>query len=178
MAVFEPRDYSNDIQYLEKLINQVQTNVYFVVGTLVAILALAIALVSWAVTIVVKNRVEKTINKEIDSIEKKIKSFSADNPQILWNRGVGNLISSSFDEDKNQTTHIYYVIGLKNFKKENLIYLDVYYVLDNIKVPIDDFNIYLKDDGIEVKVIENFNRVGSNLRIHAFVMWSNPYFSV
>lgn len=168
----ESRDYSYEISSLEKLITTIQSNVYFTITIIVALLALAVGLAGWALAILVKSRVDKKVEEELGIIEEKVKILLKENPQILWARGHGILNKQSIIDERGTYEYEYIMVGIQKFKKENLVYFDAHYFLEGKKISIDERNVIITDDGIKVSV-KATGGFHVNIHVYIFVMWSN-----
>lgn len=175
MPEISPRDYTYEIESLKDLISTIQSNVNFTITIVISVLAVSVAIAGIALFMLAQMWVNKRVDDEIHIIEDKMKSFSLKNPQILWARGKGVLISSENIGAERQ--HQYQIIGLTNFSKDEIIYIDAYYIQNGNKIYIDDYNVLIGNDGIKVNInhsiIASFN---PNIDVHIFLMWSNPIF--
>ena len=97
----EPRDFSSEISNLEKLITNIQSNVFFTIGTLIAIIALGIALGGWALKVLARKWVDEKVEQEItkirndyDNLKQELDSVILkkieDNPQFTYISGDVN----------------------------------------------------------------------------------------
>ena len=171
------RDYSYEIQSLKELITTIQTNLYFTIGIIITILGISIALATYGLHQLVKSWLNKRFDLEIKSIEEKMKVFLAENPPLFWANGKGVLISSSTLGGVSPAyTHEYQIIGVKNFSKEDIIYIDAYYIQDGNKIAIDDYNVFITDTGVKVNVIESLGSFKPKIQVNVFLLWSNPKF--
>ncbi len=87
MQTIEMKDYSTEIDSLEKLISNIQTNVFFTLGTLIAVIALSIALGGWALKVLTKHWVEEKVKKELDIIDDRIMQHIRRNYQLKYYHG-------------------------------------------------------------------------------------------
>ncbi len=97
----EPRDFSSEISNLEKLITNIQSNVFFTIGTLIAIIALGIALGGWALKVLARKWVDEKVEQEITKIRNDYEKLKQeldsvilkkieDNPQFTYISGDVN----------------------------------------------------------------------------------------
>lgn len=112
----ESRDYSVEISNLEKLITNIQANVFFTIATLVAIIALGIALGGWALKVLAKHWVEQRVKTEISIIDERVKLLIKDNPNILW--ASGSITPMNNGE--------IIVTGLKDFDSSYILSVEVW----------------------------------------------------
>jgi hypothetical protein len=116
MQTIEPRDYSYEISSLEKLITTIQSNVYFTITIIVALLALAVGIAGWALAVLAKQWVNKRVNEEIGQIDKRIKQLIKENPNVLY-------ASGSFSPLNDGEIII---TGLKDFNSNNILSVEVW----------------------------------------------------
>jgi phosphoserine aminotransferase len=129
------KDYSKDIETLEKLYESLQQNVYFSINIIIAILSVALVIAGWALSVLAKQWVDKRINQELDLIDKRIKEHINKNPQFYF--ASGNAGTSRIDAEEALKLHgikqmpnsvtlsSFKVHGLKNFSKEKLVSFEV-----------------------------------------------------
>ncbi|AYC28731.1 hypothetical protein [Paenisporosarcina cavernae] len=169
------RDYSYEIQSLKDLITVIQSNLNFTLSIFLGVISVAITIAGVALFHLAKTWVHKRVDTEIKTIDDKIKGFLAVNPPILWARGSGVLISSqALGEVSTAYKHEYQVIGLKDFSKEDIIYIDAYYIHGGKKTAIEDSNVSLMENGVKVNVVETIGTLRPNFQVHVFLLWSNP----
>lgn len=171
-------DYALEIEHLRDLITLVQTNVTFTLTIVVAILGVAIAAAGWALYVLARKWVDERVEKELNVIEEKVKSFSLNNPQFLWASSSGVLTSISMDANGGNQIPTYQLHGLDNFKEENLVYLDVYYIFEKNRQPITDYEIEYIKNGVSISIPEKSQRntFNPNRQVHIFLLWHNPVF--
>jgi hypothetical protein len=149
------RDYSVEIANLEKLINNVQSSVYFTITIIVAVCALAIALYGWSLKILAKHWVNERVSSELEIIDKRVKVLIEENRQ--FNSAHGNV---SIQKDK-----IVQVIGFLNLTKDNFISLSV---MDHEGRIINYKNLMINNGGFTAEIDEN------SLNYYAvswFILW-------
>ncbi|MDF1510608.1 hypothetical protein PZE06_20960 [Robertmurraya sp. DFI.2.37] len=155
----EPKDYSYEIESLEKLITTIQSNVYFTITVIVALLALAVGIVGWALAVLVKSWVNKKINDELDIIDRRVEEQIKKNPQFYF--ASGNNIISSIEQEEllklhgldsaNTTLRGFSIHTLKHFSKERLISFEVIDSEGNVL----EKNLNINDDGVVTVTLKN-----------------------
>lgn len=87
MISFVTEDYSKDIEYLDKLFTNFQTNLYFTITTILGILTIALAISGWALTILVRKWVNENVEKELSLIDERITTSINQNKQVVYRTG-------------------------------------------------------------------------------------------
>jgi hypothetical protein len=109
------KDYSKDIETLEKLYESLQQNVYFSIGTIIAILSVALVIAGWALSVLAKSWVNKRVDAELNIIDDRIRKIIKENPTIYYATGT---VSSSNGE--------IVVTGLKDFNSRYILSIEVW----------------------------------------------------
>lgn len=164
-------DAISKIEYLEKLINVVQQNVNFSLGLTWAILGVVIAAIGVAVYFLVKVWFDSRFKEESEKIDIKIKNYIRDNPQLMWANGTCGIV---FDDSK-KNERCYFINGLKDFKFENMIYLDLFYETNNKKVSINAKNIQPSANGIGFVASTEYELTNYNLNF--FILWKSSFYN-
>lgn len=160
------KDFSTEIDNLEKLINNIQANVFFTLGTLIAVIALSIALGGWALKILTKHWVEEKVKKELDIIDERIIQQIKKNYQLKWRsgyvQGQNDISLSDHGLDvaeaisKNPTE--FYIRNIKGFSKDNFVSLELIdadgIILDKNVRFVDEVNIKVTVE----KPLESYTR--------------------
>lgn len=167
------KDILSKTEYLEKLINVIQQNVNFSLGLTWAILGVVIAAVGIALYFLVKIWFDSRFKEEAEKIDIKIKNFIRDNPQIMWAKGTCGIIF----EDLKKAERCYLINGLKDFKLENMMYLDLFYESNDKKVSIKAKNIQPSANGISF-IVATESELPFNINsLQFFILWENSFYN-
>ncbi|MFL0197015.1 hypothetical protein ACJDU8_15820 [Clostridium sp. WILCCON 0269] len=162
------------VDSLEKQISLVQNNVNFSIGLIWTILGVVVAIIGLALYFLIKMWFNKRFDEEVLKIDNKIKKFVSENPQILYAKGNCLSLSQNLIEGKCE----YFIGGLINFKKDNVMYYDIYYVENNKKVSIIENQIEIEDRGIKIILIDKEKLSHSNnLQLNFVILWKNSLYT-
>ncbi|WP_222651685.1 hypothetical protein, partial [Clostridium botulinum] len=116
----------------------------------------------------------KKFEEESKKIDKKIKSFVLENPQMLWLKGGGTLIWTKREDINNiQSAIVFYVNGY--ISKELILFTEFNLIIGTQKFAIDEYKI--ETNGNEVKVeFKHPNNIASFNQIGFFIIWQNPVY--
>jgi hypothetical protein len=171
------KEIGSKIESIENQINLVQENVNFSLGLTWAILSVLVAVIALTSFVSIKGWFDKRFNEEAKRIDQRVLSFLKDNPQILWARMNGTILSSKLiDREHYKVEHEYLFTGFSSFSKENIIYVDAYYYVDGKKIAIDDRYVDVTDTSI--KVIIHDQGFQPNIQVYIFAMWTNPIYQL
>lgn len=170
------------IDSLEKQLSTVQDNLNFNLGLTWAILGVIVAVLALSSFFSIKSWFNQRFEDEAKKIDVRISKFLKENPQMLWTSGKAGKIY--WDSLKRENKYI--INGLKDFQKENLIFLDVFYNINDAKVSIPLYNIKLNDDFIEIILdwrlyapdLLHHGSEFANLEVEYFILWTNPIYQL
>ncbi|EPY2279502.1 hypothetical protein ACXAT1_000380 [Clostridium sporogenes] len=164
------------INSLSNRVNYIDETIKFNISTFLTTLTIALALAGGAAVIIAKHLFNRKFEEESKKIDKKIKSFVLENPQILWLKGGGTLIWTKKEDINNiRSAIVFYVNG--NISKELILFSEFDLIIGKQKVAINEYKI--ETNGNEVKVeFKHPDNVGMGFnQIGFFIIWQNPLYN-
>lgn len=167
-------ELESKIEFLEKQISLLQGNLNFNLSLTWAILGVIVAVLALSSFFSIKSWFNKRFEAETKKIDERIHKFMKENPQLQWAKGNASILQWT-QKESGYYESIHLITGLTNFKKENLIYIDAFYVQGEEKRSLNNTHILLSDDGITLTVREK-NPIPHNLNVSYFILWTNPIY--
>ncbi|MEC1744097.1 hypothetical protein [Schinkia azotoformans] len=165
----EPIDYSKDIEFLRGLIETIQSDVQFTVNVSIAVLAVAITIAGWALSVLVRKWVNEKVDQELN---KRLINLLINNPPVFSASGSSN-------PDANKKIYLSEAIqGIEQLETNNVILLNV----NPEQMTFDDFQrklnaeIHRNENGVVEIEIPEYHQ--NNGLIHWKIVWLRKHYDL
>ncbi|KEF40390.1 hypothetical protein M670_00416 [Schinkia azotoformans MEV2011] len=163
----EPIDYSKDIDFLRGLIETIQSDVQFTVNVSIAVLAVAITIAGWALSVLVRKWVNEKVDQELN---KRLINLLKNNPPVFSASGSSN-------PDVNKKIYLSEAIqGIDQLESENVIMLNVnpeHLTWNDIERKFSPKILRNRDGVVEIEIPEYHENNGL---IHWKIVWLRKHY--